>query len=109
MAGSRDIADFRRQQEIVLDRHMPRGDASSRATERRARASIAVNCALAAARAGKPGRQLGRIMLELLKLGPFGAARYLRQSRILDRLVPRVRLMLEDSLKLGRDARQPMI
>lgn len=104
MTGSSDIADFRRQQEIVLERHMPRREA--RATERRARASIAVNCALAAARSGNRGRQLGRILIELLKLGPFGCARYIRQSRIVDRLVPRVRLMLANGLKLGRGARQ---
>jgi glycosyltransferase involved in cell wall biosynthesis len=99
MTGSRDIADFRRQQEIVLERHMPRHQATSGATERLAHASIAVNCALAAARNGKPGRQIWRIIIELLKLGPFGALRYLRQSRVIDRLVPRIRLMLADGLR----------
>lgn len=93
MTGSRDLSDFRCQHERVLDDHGRSLKLCSRDTERRARASVAVNCALAAAANGKPGDLVWSV-LSLFKLGPFGLVRYLRQSRILDRLLPRLKLAL---------------
>jgi hypothetical protein len=42
--------------------------------------------------AGWPPRWRGRPALQLLALGPFGRRRYLRDSRILKRLLLRLRL-----------------
>ncbi|MBW8784730.1 MAG: glycosyltransferase [Novosphingobium sp.] len=92
ISGSRDEGEFRRQHEIVLARH-PAALASTRGLERRARTGIAVNCALAAASAGRFGA-LPRVMVSLVGLGPLGLARFLAQSRIIDRLRPRLRMRL---------------
>jgi glycosyltransferase involved in cell wall biosynthesis len=92
MTGSRDAADFRAQLERVFERHSPRLPAAMRrSVERRARASIEVNCALArASREGK-GALVGAV-LQFLRLSPPDLVRYLRQSRIIDRVVPRLQL-----------------
>jgi glycosyltransferase involved in cell wall biosynthesis len=95
-SGSRDVDDFSRQMSIVLERHLPRAGAGSKGVERAARASIAVNCALAAAATGDLGR-LPRAAMDVLRLGPVGIGRYLRDSRILDRLAPRVRAKLANT------------
>ena len=92
MSGSRKAGEFRSQLEQVLDRHIGRVPASSRAAiERRARASLEVNCALAAASGGAKDA-LAKAALQLLRLGPLDLARYVRQSRIIDRVLPRLRL-----------------
>ncbi len=93
MTGSRDISDFTQQLEIVLDRHLPGLTAGSQSVLRRARVSIAVNAALASASAGNP-RLLPHAASELLRLGPSGIYRYLRDSRIVERMAPRVRAKL---------------
>lgn len=93
MTGSRDISDFTQQLEIVLDRHLPGLTAGADPVVRRARVSIAVNTALASASAGNP-RLLPRAASELLRLGPSGIYRYLRDSRIVERVAPRVRAKL---------------
>lgn len=93
VTGSRDIGDFARQMEIVLDRHLPGLVAGSDPVVRRARASIAVNMALASASAGNPSL-LPHAASEVLRLGPSGICRYLRDSRIVDRVAPRVRAKL---------------
>jgi glycosyltransferase involved in cell wall biosynthesis len=93
VTGSRDAQDFASQMQIVLDRHLPRLHGQGGAIRRAAEASIAVNSALATAAIGKP---LG-IMLALMKvlaLGPVGIHRYLRDSRIMERVAPRLRLKL---------------
>lgn len=92
MTGSRNVADFTRQMQIVLDRHLPQL-CGSKSVERAARASIAVNTALAAASAGDVSGLL-RAATGVLRLGPGGICRYLRDSRIVDRVVPRVRAKL---------------
>lgn len=46
VAGSRDVADFAQQMQIVLDRHLPSFCDSSKSVERAGRASIAINTAL---------------------------------------------------------------
>jgi hypothetical protein len=93
MTGSRDVADFARQMQVVLERHMGRLDASSKAVLRAARASIAVNTALASASAGDLSGLL-RAAGALLRLGPGGMRRYLRDSRIVERVAPRLRARL---------------
>ena len=77
--------------EIVLDRHSPGLTVGAEPVVRRARASIAVNAALASASpAGNP-RFLWRAASQVLSLGPLGLQRYLRNSRVVERVAPRVR------------------
>lgn len=98
MSGRRDIADFRRQHEIVLDRYLPTAATGQHnAVERRARTSITVNCALASASAGNR-EGLAEAVKALLGLGIPGIPAYLKQSRIVDRLVPRMRLALAGAM-----------
>lgn len=93
MTGSRDIADFAHQMQIVLDRHLAKLGGHSQSTERAARASIAINSALASTTGGNLGDLL-KAASGVLRLGPAGVHRYFRDSRIIDRLVPRVRAKL---------------
>jgi len=101
VTGSRNVADFERQMRVVLDRHLPRLAAADSSTAARvARASVAsikVNCALAAASAGGWGGLLTAAN-RLLALGPADLLRYMRDSRIVDRLMPRLRAKLTGSL-----------
>jgi glycosyltransferase involved in cell wall biosynthesis len=98
MTGSREPADFEAQMRTVLDRHMPRLVAERSApVARAARASIKINVALAAASAGGLGA-LARAAGHLLSLGPAGLRRYLRDSRIVDRVLPRLRAHLSGAL-----------
>ncbi len=83
MTGSRDTGIFARQMEIVLDRHLAKIGARSKVIERTARASIAVNKALASAAAGNLNGLL-RAAAAVVRLGPAGIHRYLRDSRIVD-------------------------
>lgn len=83
----------------VLDRHLaawPVAGPRRRAVERAARCSVSVNSALAvAARGGKTAWP--RLAGQLLALGPLGWRRYLRDSRLVQRLAPRLRLRLQRS------------
>jgi len=96
-AGSRDGADFKRQMQTVLERYLPDLGGGSKGIEPIARASIIVNTALAAAAQGNykgiPGAAAA-----LLRLGPGGMHRYFRDSRIMERMVPRIRAKLSGSL-----------
>jgi len=92
VTGSRAVADFAQQMQIVVDRHLSRLCAS-KGVERAARASIAVNTALASASTGDFSGLL-KAASGVLRLGPRGIRRYLRDSRIVDRVVPRVRAKL---------------
>ena len=93
VTGSRNAADFRQQMQIVLDRHLGLASDAGKHIERCARASISVNTALAAASGGER-RGLAGAACEVLRLGPAGIHRYLRDSRILERLAPRLRARL---------------
>jgi glycosyltransferase involved in cell wall biosynthesis len=97
MSGSRGIDDFRRQMEIVLDRHIEKLAASREDELRVARFSINVNVALAAFNNGKPG-PLVTAFAKLLSLGPRRIRRYLRDSRIVERVGPRLRARLTGRL-----------
>jgi glycosyltransferase involved in cell wall biosynthesis len=91
--GSRDAAVFVRQMEIVLDRHISKLDCLSPDVERAARASITVNSALASASAGDL-TGLFPAASGILRLGPAGIRRYFRDSRIMERIAPRLRAKL---------------
>jgi hypothetical protein len=94
VTGSHDTAAFRQQMQIVLDRHLSGLGGGSKDIERAARASIAVNTALSAASAGNLSN-LCCAALEVARLGPVGISRYLRDSRIAERVAPRVRAKLK--------------
>ena len=99
--GSLDGGEFVRQMRVVLDRHLPKTENRSKDGERVARASIAVNAALASAArreitaACRVRRRSGAL------LGPGGIKRYFRDSRIVERLLPRVRAKLRRSLNMA--------
>jgi hypothetical protein len=90
ISGSRDIADFESQMRTVLERHLEAYAGNRIEVARAARASIAVNCALALASQGDHSRLVAAAHT-VLRLGPRGAHRYLRDSRIMERIFSRVR------------------
>ncbi len=96
-AGSRDPAAFARQMHIVLERHVAALDGNSADVERIARVSIEVNAALAVGAMGDYSG-LPAAALAVLRLGPSGIRRYLRDSRLTERLVPRIRAKLSGRL-----------
>lgn len=94
VTGSRDPAEFRAQMETVLDRHLGRlAPDARRRVEAAARASIDVNVSLAAASAGS-WRSLAKSAAKILSLGPAGIHRFLRDTRLSERVLPRVRAKL---------------
>jgi hypothetical protein len=93
VSGNRDIGEFAEQMNTVLNRHLPQITGDIQKIERVARASIAMNAALAAASAGNY-HHLPSAVYKALGLGPVGMVHYLRDSRILERLAPRVRAAL---------------
>ncbi|MDE1917202.1 MAG: hypothetical protein KGJ57_13155 [Sphingomonadales bacterium] len=93
MTGSRDLADFRAQHQSVLDRYLPRLAPLPKGVEARAAASVAVNCALAAASRGDMG-SLVEAALRLVRLGPAGWGAFLRETGLWDRVGARLRLRL---------------
>lgn len=97
MLGRRDAVDFENQMQIVLERHLRRLGKQSTALERTARASIAVNVALASAYAGDYRLSLTATW-QVMKLGPFGIYRYFHSSRILERVAPRLWVKLTGGL-----------
>lgn len=94
VSGSRNAAQFRSQMEVVLDRHIGRVAPSRRPlVQRAAGASINVNVSLAAASGGSL-REIARAASNVLSLGPTGISRYLRDSRLFERVLPRLRCKL---------------
>jgi GT2 family glycosyltransferase len=92
--GSKDKIDFRRQHQIVVDRHAEKLAAASRKKVLPvASASIEVNVALAAAIGGELA-QIFKAMAAMLTLGPRGLRQYFLYSRILDRALPRLRALV---------------
>ena len=96
MTGSRNSAELEQQMRTVLDRYLPRLKSPSQDIDRAARASIAVNLALAAAAAGDP-RGLWRALGTVLRLRPAAIRRFLRDTRLLERVGPRVRARMRGS------------
>jgi glycosyltransferase involved in cell wall biosynthesis len=94
VTGSHNAGEFRSQMEIVLKRHLDRLPAAIRnRMEPAARASINVNVSLAAASAGNL-RAMFQAARDMLSLGPSGIRRYLRDSRLMERVMPRLRAKL---------------
>lgn len=95
VTGSQDLEDFRRQMDVPPTRHLdalsPR---STEALRPLIAASNALNLALARRFHGS-GTATGReeLLLMLLRLGPGGMWRLLRDTRIVARALPRLRLM----------------
>ena len=98
VAGSRNLEDFRKQYEIVVDRHVQKLS-TTRADEtlRIAKASIDVNIALAAATRGKFA-QIAKALIAVLALGPRGVHRYFLYSRIIERAFPRLKALVTERL-----------
>ena len=91
VSGSRNVRDFERQMQIVLERHCELVPSSMLPkTQRRAKASITVNCALVEASYGS-APALARAFGTVAALGPAQALAYVRDSRILERTLPRLR------------------
>ena len=97
VTGSRDLKEFEKQMRVVFERHASRVPQPRTAVESAARASIRINVELAAASSGNV-RALGRACWQILLLGPSGARRYLKDSRLLDRVVPRLRARVAGAL-----------
>ncbi len=97
MTGSGNIAEFRAQQEAVLERYLPQLMPLRSGVLARARASVAVNCALAAASRGQLGA-LAPAMMRVLLLGPWGWYRFLHDTRLVDRVGGRLLLKLARKL-----------
>lgn len=95
--------EWRQQLMTVLDRHFPTWAANAvnaSAVHKVATASINVNSALASASRGEEAC-FGPVVRELLALGPWGWHRYLRDSRIVERLWARVKAHRQE--RLNRD------
>ena len=97
---SREIGpdEWGTQLTTVLDRHLPHWPAKGfrrDAVRRVALASVSVNSTFAAASRGERV-QLAPVLIQLLGLGPFGWHRYLRDSRITQRLIARLRLRYQN-------------
>jgi hypothetical protein len=84
----KDLADRRRQYEAVVERHL---DGSPVPALRAARFSVEVNLALTARAAGAPV-SWRRLLGALSRLGPAGCARFLRDSRIVERVSARLQV-----------------
>jgi len=92
--ASRKIApqEWNQQLSTVFDRHQKTWAATGNrriSVERAAEFSIALNSALASASRGA-GISLFSLVLKFLALGPAGWRRYIRDSRIMQRLKPRL-------------------
>jgi glycosyltransferase involved in cell wall biosynthesis len=90
---SGDLDDFRRQHELVFEKHFSRWRATlpdAESVAARARLSIDVNTALAAM-ANRKKAELARLAAGFVRLGPVGAWRYVRDSRIVERMAARLR------------------
>jgi GT2 family glycosyltransferase len=88
-----DRGEFTEQLEIVLSRYLRAGGKTARIS----RASVRINTLLSEAALRNP-RALLRALGTLLALGPINGSRYIRYSRIIERVLPRLRLRFAGSL-----------
>lgn len=89
-----NVDEWKQQLMVVFERHFQSWAAPEhlkRRIERAAIVSIEVNSMLAAVSRGQPVRSLP-VLMKLLRLGPFGCRRYLRDSRIVQRVRSRLKL-----------------
>jgi GT2 family glycosyltransferase len=106
---SRDSSAFRHQLEIVLDRHLPAWEARNFGQEcvtRAARFSVEVNVALAALHHGERPAW-GRLVRVAARLGLRGWWRFLRDSRVVERVLPRLRLACRRIASVSRVLAHP--
>lgn len=94
---SRDIVEYRRQLDLVVDRHSSAFSRPEGPIVRRARMAIEMNCALALAASGHP-LALIKAGFKLLMLGPMQVVRLLSETRLIDRMRPRLRLAFSGAL-----------
>jgi hypothetical protein len=95
VAISRDCREFERQLNVVLDRHLRpwlEEHPQDRTVARAARFSVTMNTALAGLSQGARPALLP-LLRQALALGPCGLHRYLRDSRIAERTLARLRAM----------------
>jgi hypothetical protein len=85
--------EFRRQLEVVLSRHLTASPVDE-AVQRAAHFSVNVNTAMAAWIHGQP-TSVSALLFEFLAIGPRASLRYVRDSRILDRVLGRARIRLQ--------------
>jgi glycosyltransferase involved in cell wall biosynthesis len=92
VTGSADNDDFRRQLDVVLQRHIESiaDEDVRRRVRRAAEASNAVNAALAQALHGSWSAMPGAVA-SVVALGPWGWRRYFRNSRIVERVGARLK------------------
>lgn len=91
---SRDAGAFERQLTEVLQTHLAAlPQFRSGGVRRRAEASIRINAGLAAASNGNAAG-FARAVAAMVALGPFETPAYLRDSRLLERVAPRLRARL---------------
>jgi glycosyltransferase involved in cell wall biosynthesis len=103
-SGAADM--FRRQLEVVLDRHLAKSRFFANDSLRRvAEFSVDVNVALAGWIHGARPPFI-RLALEWLRLGPAGWRRYLRDSRIFERTAARLRTTAGKTPAAGRNGEQ---
>jgi len=89
-----EVGEWAAQLDAVLERHLaawPATGARRQRVERTARASVAVNATLADSARGAKAR-FGPLLMQLAALGPGGWQRYLRDSRLVERVGARLRL-----------------
>jgi hypothetical protein len=98
-----ESAEMHRQSLAVLDRYLGRvGEPVRPGLEAAARFSVALNAAMARASVG--GQLPWELVPQFLALGPGGWSRYLRDSRMVERLGARLKARLR---KPGRAAPLP--
>ena len=93
MQNTADPGEMRRQLEVVLDRYLYGGGSrilNPEKVNRVARFSVELNTALAGAVGGYQQNWLG-LARRFLALGPEGCQRFLRDSRIIERMKARVK------------------
>jgi glycosyltransferase involved in cell wall biosynthesis len=94
VGGEIDITNFRDQYMAVVDRHIVKLPTEIRKNILRiATTSVDINADLAAAYAGKYCK-IAKAFVSILALGPRGIRQYLFCSRIIDRLIPRLRALV---------------
>jgi hypothetical protein len=100
MSGSRQVSDFESQMQSVLRSHISALPAARRnAVRSKALVSLRVNACLAAATNDPaPLKHLINAFGEVLGLGPVKMREYLFESRLFERLIPRLRARMAGNL-----------
>lgn len=92
LTGSRNIDDFRQQLAIPLERHLSGlTTGGNRRVVRLASVSNAINVWLATSYHGQSGGAL-RLFAQIVALGPLNWRRLLRDTQIIQRVMPRLKL-----------------